>query len=76
MKHLAIAVGILALGLAASSAARADYAVVRYQAGYCQIWWDSSADPWGAGWTKIAMAPNYAAARAALNVAIANNQCD
>ena len=76
MKHLAIAVGILALGLAASSAARADYAVVRYQAGYCQIWWDSSADPWGAGWTKIAMAPNYAAARAALNVAIANNQCN
>ncbi len=76
MKHLAIAVGILALSLAASSAARADYAVVRYQAGYCQIWWDSSADPWGAGWTKIAMAPNYAAARAALNVAIANNQCD
>jgi hypothetical protein len=76
MKRLALAVGVLTLSLAASSAARADYAVVRYQAGYCQIWWDSSADPWGAGWTKIALAPDYAAARAALNVAIANRQCD
>jgi hypothetical protein len=76
MKRLAFAVGVLALGLAASSAARADYAVVRYQAGYCQIWWDASADPWGSGWTKIAMVPDYASARAALNVAIANNQCD
>ena len=76
MKRLAFAVGVLALGFAASSAARADYAVVRSKPAIARSGGTRSADPWGSGWTKIAMAPDYASARAALNVAIANNQCD
>ncbi len=75
MKRLVFAAGVFALGLAASSPARADYAVVRFESGYCQIWWDSAANPWGDNWQKIAMAPDYAGASSALEMAIDANQC-
>ena len=42
MKRFAFAVGLLALGFAAATPARADYAVVRFETGYCQIWWDAA----------------------------------
>ncbi len=39
MKRLVIAASVLALGLAASSAARAGYAVVMFKKdGYCRVW--------------------------------------
>jgi hypothetical protein len=76
MKRLALGIGILALGFAASSPARADYAVVKFADGYCQIWWDASGTPWGAGWTKIAIAPDWFTAQAVLDTAIANRTCD
>ena len=76
MKHLAFAVGVLALGFAASTPARADFAVVKFESGWCQIWWDSAANPWGTGWTKIAVGlPDWAAAAAALDAARAQNVC-
>jgi hypothetical protein len=40
-----LAIGLLALGVAASVPARADYSVVRYGDHYCRVWWDSSAKP-------------------------------
>ena len=43
MKRSVFAIGLLALGIAAATPARADYAVVRFDTGYCQIWWDGSA---------------------------------
>ena len=67
MKQLAFAVAVLAVGFAASTPARADYAVVRLDDGWCKIWWDSADNPWGVGWTKIAYGlPDWLTASAAL----------
>jgi hypothetical protein len=76
MKRLALGIGILALGFAAATPARADFTVIRFESGYCQIWWDSSATPWGAGWTKIAIAPDFSSAWSALDAAIKNRTCN
>ncbi len=71
-----LATGVLALAFAAATPARADFAVVRFDSGYCQVWWDSAATPWGAGWSKIALGlPDADAARAVLYNAIAQNVC-
>ena len=76
MDRWLFAASVLVLGLAASSAARADFAVIRFDDGYCQIWRDSGTDAWGAGWTKIAIGlPDSAAARAVLDNAVAQNVC-
>jgi hypothetical protein len=75
MKHFAFVIGALAFGLAAATPARADYAVVRWTDGYCRIWWDASATPWGAGWAKIATAPDWPTAAAAMDAAIKSNTC-
>lgn len=75
MKHLAFAVSVLALGFAAATPARADYAVVQFKDGHCRIWWDSSSNPWGSGWRKIAMAPDWSGADAALHDALNSNVC-
>jgi hypothetical protein len=76
MKRLAFAAGILAIGLTASVPARADYAVVQLENGWCKIWWDSGATPWGTGWTKIAYGlPDWFTASAALNSARSQGVC-
>jgi len=47
MRHLAIAVGMLALGLTASTGARADFAVVKFKdTGACRTW-KAGDKPWG-----------------------------
>jgi hypothetical protein len=76
MKRFAFAVGLLALGLAAATPARADYSVVRFETGYCQIWWDAGATPWGVNWTKVAVTPDWASAYSALYAAIAARTCN
>jgi hypothetical protein len=51
MERLVFAASVLALGLAASGAARADYAVVMFKKdGYCRVWKDSAAAPVQPGW--------------------------
>lgn len=76
MKRLAFAAGVLALGLAAATPARADFAVVRLQDGWCKIWWDSGASPWGDDWTKIAIGlPDWLSASAALDTARSQGVC-
>jgi hypothetical protein len=76
MKRLAFAVAILALGFAASTPARADYAVVQFPDGWCKIWWDSAAPPWGDSWTEIAYdMPDWLTASAALNTARSQGVC-
>jgi len=48
MKRLALAVGIVALGFAASTGAQADFAVVKFKdTGVCRAWYDHSSKPWG-----------------------------
>jgi len=76
MKRLAFAIGVLALGFAAATPARADYAVVRLDDGWCKIWWDSADNPWGTGWTKIAIGlPDWLAAHAVLDTARSQGAC-
>jgi hypothetical protein len=76
MKRFALAVGLLTAAFIVSSPARADYAVVHFDDGYCKIWWDSADNPWGASWTKIAVGlPDHAAAELALYNAIGERIC-
>jgi hypothetical protein len=76
MKRLAFAIGVLALGFAASTPARADYALVRFESGFCRIWWDSAGNPLGVGWMKVAVGlPDYEAAVLALNMAVGQGVC-
>ena len=75
MKRLAFAVGVLALSFAASVPARADFAVVKFELGYCRIWWEASAKPWGAGWTVVASAPTFEGAWAAQDAAVKKGKC-
>lgn len=76
MKTFAFAFGVLVAGLAVATPARADFAVVRFGDGFCKIWWNSADNPWGARWTKIAIAlPDHEAAQAALDSAVAQGVC-
>jgi hypothetical protein len=76
MKRLILAVGLLAFGFAAATPARADFAVVQFQDGWCKIWWDSADAPWGSGWTQIAYGmPDWLTAAAALDTARSQGVC-
>ena len=76
MKRLAFAVAIIGFGFAAATPARADYAVVQFPSGWCKIWWDSGASPWGNNWTEIAYGmPDWLTASAALNTARSQGVC-
>lgn len=76
MKRFAFAVGALAMGFAAATPARADFAVLRFDDGYCKIWHDAAATPWGSGWQKIAITPDWESALSALHAAIASRTCN
>jgi hypothetical protein len=78
MNRSVIAIGLLAmaLGFAASTPALADFAVVQFGNGHCQIWRDSESNPWGADWRKIAIGlPSWSAAAAVLDTARAQDVC-
>ncbi len=75
MKRFIFLSGVLALGFAAATPARADYALVRWTDGTCRIWWDATATPWGAGWSKVAVAPTFAAASVAFDAAVRDGTC-
>jgi hypothetical protein len=44
MMRLTFALGLLVLGFAATSTARADFAVIKFGSGYCRVWTDTA---WG-----------------------------
>lgn len=76
MKHWALATCFLTVALAGATPARADYDVIQFRDGRCEIWWDSASNPWGAGWTKIALGfPDYVAAQTARDGAFAQGVC-
>jgi hypothetical protein len=75
MKRLAFVVAMLAICFTISPA-RADYALVRFEDGWCRVWWDSGGTPWGVGWTKIAIGfPDWFTASAALYSARSQGAC-
>ena len=75
MKRLAFAVGVLALSFAASVPARADFAVMKFELGYCRIWWNTGAKPIGTGWSMVAKAPTFEGAWAAQGAAVKKGKC-
>jgi hypothetical protein len=79
MKRLVFAFGVLALGFAASTPARADFSVVRFELGYCRIWWNVGinpiGNPIGTGWTRVATTPDFKTAWDAQDAAVKKGKC-
>lgn len=75
MKRIAFAIGVLALGFTAGTPARADFAVVKFELGYCRIWWDTGMKPWGAAWKVVAKSDTFAGAWAAQDAAVKKGKC-
>lgn len=75
MKRFVFLAGVLALGFAAATPVRADYALVRWTDGSCRIWWQAAANPWGAGWAKLKVTPDFATASAAFDAAVRDGTC-
>jgi hypothetical protein len=75
MKRLAFVVSVLALGFAAATPARADFAVVKFEWGYCRIWWGTSATPWGSSYKILATAPDFMGAWEAQAEAVKKGEC-
>jgi hypothetical protein len=76
MKRIAFALGVLALGFAANTPAHADtFAVVRFELGFCRIYWNPAWKPWGPGWSVVATAPDFASAWAAQTAAVQKGKC-
>ena len=74
MKRLVFAIGVLALGFAASTPARADFSVMRFELGFCRIWWNNGINPISAGWARVASAPDFTGAWAAQDAAVEEGQ--
>jgi len=53
MRRFAIAIAALAIGVGASSAARADFAVVKFKDKSCRAWAVSKAPPTDGGWKYL-----------------------
>ena len=45
MKKILFAIAALALGLTATAPAHADFAIVKFNSGYCRIWTDTVVAP-------------------------------
>jgi hypothetical protein len=76
MKRLVFAIGVLALGVAATVPARADFAVVKFKdTGYCRAWYDHTAKSWGTSqvlWVKV---DNWDASQSKGSYAMAHKWC-
>jgi len=76
MKRLAFAVGVVALGLAASGPALADFAVVKFKdTGACRAWYDPTSKPWGSYQVLWAKTPSWDVSQTKGTYAKAHNWC-
>ena len=82
IKRLAFAVGALALGLTATAPAYADYAIVKFNSGYCRIWTNTVVAPpdgtfvwfvWG--YHRYNRLPTLAIAEHKLHIVVARGLC-
>jgi hypothetical protein len=82
MKKVVFAIGVLALGLTATAPAHADFAIVKFNSGYCRIWPDTSVTPpdgtfiwWQWGHYRHYRLPTLAVAELKLHTAVARHLC-
>ena len=82
MTRFAFAVGLLVLGVAATTPARADFAVIRFNSGYCRVWTDTAVGPqdghylWFlAPWGWHYRFPSWDLADMAMHRAVARDRC-
>ena len=82
MKRLALAIGLLALGFTATAPAHADFAIVKFNSGYCRIWGDTAMAPpdgtfvwWVWGYHRYYRLPTLAVAEHKLHTAVARHLC-
>jgi len=76
MKRLAIAIAALAIGVGASSVARADFAVVKFKDKTCRAWAISKATPMEPGWKYLwASVPTWEVAQAKGAYAMKHHWC-
>ena len=82
MKRLALAISVLALGFTATAPAHADFAIVKFNSGYCRIWPGTSVAPpdgtfvwWVWGRHRYYRLPTLAVAEDKLHTVVARNLC-
>ena len=82
MKKILFAIGTLALGLTAAAPAHADYAIVKFNSGYCRIWTNTVVAPpdgtfvwfvWG--YHRYNRLPTLAIAEHKLHTVVARGLC-
>lgn len=82
MKRFAFAISVLALGFTATAPAQADFAIVKFNSGYCRIWDNTSVVPadgtfiwWVWGHHRYYSLPTMAIAEHKLQKAVARHLC-
>ncbi len=76
MKRMVLVAGLLALGFAASTPARADFAVIKFQDGTCRPWADSKVGPWPPGSVYLAVGlPSWDAATKMGQQEVSRHRC-
>ncbi len=77
MKKLVFIVSACAVSIAASGQARADYSVIRWTSGFCQVWdnstpWEPFPSDYKRGRVQF---PSFSAAMAAKRHLVARREC-
>jgi hypothetical protein len=82
MTRLAFVLGLLALGFVSTTPARADFAVIEFNSGYCRIWTDTAFGPedgrylwFWSPWGWMYSFPTWEAADMAMHRAVAHHRC-
>ena len=76
MKGLVFALSATALGLAAATPARADFAVIKFKdTGACRAWYDHTAKPWGTTQVLWVKTPSWDVAQTKGSYAMKHHWC-
>ena len=76
MKRIFLAIGVLALGFAAATPARADFAVIKFKdTGACRAWYDHTAKPWGTSQVLWVSTSSYDTAQSKGGYAMKHHWC-
>ena len=75
MRSCVLSIGILLSMLVAQTPARADFSLIRFADGHCEIWWGAYAAPMSAGWIKLGITPDWWSAQIMRDEAILHGAC-